>query len=444
MAKTTYVLDTSVYLHDANSIYHYGRNDIVVPLKVLEEIDKHKQRQNIVGANARKIIRFFDSLRSRGDLTEGVRIEKGKGILMARSVNEIDNLPPDLDPSIPDHIIIGTALKVAKELPAKKTVLVSRDINLRVIGDSLGIPTQDYNPDKVVKDTSELFTGFREMLVDQQDIDSFYGGDEVTLGAEQSNGVYANEFLMLVSKSNEKTTALARFESSDVPIKTIKDFKSNGNPHGVWGVKPKNKEQNYALDLLLNPDIPIVTLVGKAGCGKTLLAVAAGLEQVIGKAPIYDRILISRPVQPMGRDIGFLPGTIEEKMAPWLAPIQDNLEFLMGNDKENLDMYRQKGKIQVEALTYIRGRSVSKSYIIVDEAQNLTSHELKTIITRVGEGTKIVLTGDIEQIDNAYINETSNGLAYAVEKFKSSELSGHVTLLKGERSQVATLASKIL
>tara|TARA_R110000851_G_scaffold244730_1_gene397446 strand:- start:126 stop:1451 length:1326 start_codon:yes stop_codon:yes gene_type:complete len=441
MAKTTYVLDTSVYLHDANSIYHFGRNDIVVPLKVLEEIDKHKQRQNIVGANARKIIRFFDSLREKGDLTKGVRIAKGKGKLTAKSIKEVENLPPDLDPSIPDHIIIGTALKVLAEIGSKHTVLVSRDINLRVIGDSLGLKTQDYNPDRVVKDTSELFTGFREVLVDQQDVDSFYAGTEVVLQPSQSKGIYANEFLMLISNSNEKTTALARFSREGHPLRTIKDFKSND---GVWGVKPKNKEQNYALDLLLDPSIPIVTLVGKAGCGKTLLAVAAGLEQVIGKSSTYDRIVISRPVQPMGKDIGFLPGSIEEKMAPWLAPIQDNLEFLMGNDKENLDMYLEGGKIQVEALTYIRGRSISKSYIIIDEAQNLTSHELKTIITRVGEETKIILTGDIEQIDNAYINETSNGLAYAVEKFKSYDLSGHVTLLRGERSQVATLASKIL
>lgn len=441
MAKTTYVLDTSVYLHDANSIYHFGRNDIVVPLKVLEEIDKHKQRQNIVGANARKIIRFFDSLREKGDLTKGVRIAKGKGKLTAKSIKEVENLPPDLDPNIPDHIIIGTALKVLAEIGSKHTVLVSRDINLRVIGDSLGLKTQDYNPDRVVKDTSELFTGFREVLVDQQDVDSFYAGTEVVLQASQSKGIYANEFLMLISNSNEKTTALARFDREGYPLKTIKDFKSND---GVWGVKPKNKEQNYALDLLLDPSIPIVTLVGKAGCGKTLLAVAAGLEQVIGKSSIYDRIVISRPVQPMGKDIGFLPGSIEEKMAPWLAPIRDNLEFLMGNDKENLDMYLEGGKIQVEALTYIRGRSISKSYIIIDEAQNLTSHELKTIITRVGEETKIILTGDIEQIDNAYINETSNGLAYAVEKFKNYDLSGHVTLLRGERSQVATLASKIL
>jgi PhoH-like ATPase len=444
MAKTTYVLDTSVYLHDANSIYHFGRNDIVVPLKVLEEIDKHKQRQNIVGANARKVIRFFDSLREKGDLTKGVRIAKGKGKLRAKSIKEIENLPPDLDPNIPDHIIVGTALKVMGEIGNKHTVLVSRDINLRVIADSVGLKTQDYNPDKVVKDTTQLFTGFREILVDQQDVDSFYAGEEVVLQPSQSKGIYANEFLMLISNSNEKTTALARFEREGAPLKAIKDFKSNGSSQGVWGVRPKNKEQNYALDLLLDPNIPIVTLVGKAGCGKTLLAVAAGLEQVLGKEPKYDRIVISRPVQPMGKDIGFLPGSLEEKMAPWLAPIQDNLEFLMGNDKENLNMYLDKGRIQVEALTYIRGRSISKSYIIIDESQNLTSHELKTIITRVGEETKIILTGDIEQIDNAYINETSNGLAYAVEKFKSYDLSGHVTLLRGERSQVATLASKIL
>ena len=192
----------------------------------------------------------------------------------------------------------------------------------------------------------------------------------------------------------------------------------------------------------MDPSCPIVTLVGKAGCGKTLMAVAAGLEQVLGKSALYDRMIVSRPVQPMGRDIGYLPGTLEEKMAPWLAPIQDNLEFLMG--KDNLAMYTEKGTIEVEALTYIRGRSISRAFIIIDESQNLTSHELKTIITRVGEGTKIILTGDIEQIDNAYINETSNGLAYAVEKLKGSELSGHITLTKGERSNVATLASEVL
>ena len=212
---------------------------------------------------------------------------------------------------------------------------------------------------------------------------------------------------------------------------------------GIWGVKPRNKEQIFALDLLKDKNINIVTLVGSAGTGKTLLAIATGLQHVM-EAKHYKRLVISRPIQPMGRDIGFLPGTMEEKMAPWVAPIQDNLRFLMGNDRETLDMYMANGTIEVEALTYIRGRSISDAFIIIDEAQNLTAHELKTILTRVGENTKIVLTGDVEQIDNAYIDETSNGLTHAVEKFKSLDIAGHVTLLKGERSKVATIAAKIL
>ena len=208
-------------------------------------------------------------------------------------------------------------------------------------------------------------------------------------------------------------------------------------------MRPRNKEQSFGLDLLMNPDIPIVTLVGKAGCGKTLMAIASGLEQVLEQKK-YSRLVVSRPVQPLGKDIGYLPGTLEEKMTPWLAPIEDNLKYLMGNDKDVLGMYVDKGLIEIEALTYIRGRSIANAYIVIDEAQNLTSHELKTIITRVGEGTKIILTGDVEQIDNAYIDETSNGLTYAIEKFKTYDLSGHITLKKGERSRVATLASKVL
>jgi len=320
-------------------------------------------------------------------------------------------------------------------------VVASRDINMRVICDALGIKTQDYSPERIVEKRTELYTGCKEVLVDQQDIDLFYLGEELILQGQEKRTIHPNEFLMLISNSNKTTTALAKFERKDAPLKKIKQYK-NGNS-GVWGINPKNKEQNYALDLLMDPQIPIVTLVGKAGCGKTLLAVAAGLEQVLEKN-IYTRMIVSRPIQPMGRDLGYLPGSLEEKMAPWLAPVKDNLEFLMQNDKENLKMQVDSGKIQIEALTYIRGRSISNAFIIIDEAQNLTSHELKTIITRVGEGTKIILTGDIEQIDNAYIDETSNGLTYAVEKFKSHSLAGHVTLLRGERSAVATLASKIL
>ena len=245
---------------------------------------------------------------------------------------------------------------------------------------------------------------------------------------------------MLTSSSNNKKTALAKFVAPNQPLARLAPF----GKKGVSGIKPKNKEQNFALDLLMNPDIPLVSVVGKAGCGKTMLAIAAGLEQTIGIDNKYTRLIVSRPVQPMGKDIGFLPGTLEEKMSPWLRPIQDNLQFLMGNDKITLELYMQKGVIEIEAITYIRGRSISNAFIVIDEAQNLTAHEIKTIITRVGENSKIVLTGDIEQIDNVYVDETTNGLAYVAEKFKPYDLAGHVTLMSGERSKVATLASKIL
>ena len=247
---------------------------------------------------------------------------------------------------------------------------------------------------------------------------------------------------MLISNTNEKKTALARYSGPEMALKKISKFKK-----GIWGVNSRNKEQLFALDLLMDPEVPVVTLVGKAGSGKTLCAIAAGLEQVMGDSSgnkKYKRMIVSRPVQPLGKDIGFLPGSLEDKMTPWLIPIQDNLKFLMGDDRTTLDMYMEKGMIEIEALTYIRGRSISNAFIIIDEAQNLSSHELKTIITRVGEGTKIVLTGDIEQIDSPFVDETTNGLTYAIEKFKNHTLAGHVTLQKGERSKVASLAARIL
>jgi len=253
--------------------------------------------------------------------------------------------------------------------------------------------------------------------------------------------LYPNEFVMLVSSSNEKKTALARFECYTKPVKQVRDKKNEI----MWGVLPRNKEQSFAFDLLFDDDIPLVSLIGKAGSGKTLMAIAAGLEQTLGiKEGPYRRIIISRPVQPLGKDIGFLPGTMQDKMMPWLKPIQDNIQHIMGDDRTMLASYVERGKIEVEALTYIRGRSISNAFVIIDEAQNLTAHEVKTIITRIGENTKIVLTGDIEQIDNVYTNETSNGLTYAVEKFKESELAGHITFRKGERSKLATAAAKLL
>jgi len=448
MAKKNYVLDTSVYLTDATAIYKFDNHDIFVPLKVLEEIDKHKKRQDTVGINARKIIRILDELREKGDLNNGVRLGKGKGILKVMSYEYLNSslqFPPDLDLRVPDHTIIATAIAVkslAQETKnSRKTTLVSRDINMRVICDSLGLQAEDYIIESAVTSSSELYQGFVEHLVDDAAIDRFYNGENILIGSDEvEQKWYSNQYVMMVSNANPKKTALARFHGHQTPLKKVihTDIPD-------WKIKSRNKEQAFGIDLLMDPRVKIVSLVGRAGSGKTLMAIAAGLQQTIGlRENIYTRLIVSRPVQPMGKDIGFLPGTMEEKMMPWLMPIQDNLQFLLGGDKSALELYMDKGKIEIEALTYIRGRSISNAFMIVDEAQNLTMHEIKTIITRVGEGTKIVLTGDIEQIDNIYVNETSNGLAHAVEKFKEFDITGHVTFKKGERSEVATLASKVL
>ena len=435
--KKTYVLDTSVYLTNAECIYAFENNDIHVPLKVFEEIDKHKKRQDAVGFQARKIIRIWDDLRVTGSLDKGVRIRKGLGIIKSISAAGVEpqDLPCDLDIKVPDHLIIATALKAQRE-NTRKVVLVSRDINMRVIADAVGLTSEDFQNNQIVDHSENIFEGCATILVDDQLVDRFYEKQSVYL---DNDTLFPNQYVMLVSSANEKKTALGRFINKAMPLQQL--IKSQK----IWGIKPRNKEQQFLMDSLMDPQIQIVTIIGKAGSGKTICAIAAGLAQTIDESTQeYTRVIVSRPVQPLGKDIGFLPGTLEEKMTPWLMPIQDNLQFLMGNDKVTLDIYMQKGTIEIEALTYIRGRSISNAFIIVDEAQNLTTHELKTIITRVGEGTKIVLTGDIEQIDNVYIDATSNGLTHAVEKFKKFELASHVTLHKGERSKVATFAAQNL
>jgi len=436
MAKKTYVLDTSVYLTDANAIHSFENNDIIIPLKVLEEIDKHKTRQDGVGAQARSIIRIFDELRERGSLYKGVRLGKGKGMISCKPYDP-DDLPPSFDRGNPDNQIIGVALTERKLNEKRKVIVVSRDINMRVKCDALGIPAEGYTAGQIVGSTNDLYIGFTQYLVDDQIIDQFYEGKEVFVEKDDIK-VFPNQYVMLVSNANEKKTALSRFKCYSKPLCKVFDGKG-----WDWVITPRNKEQSFALDLLLDEEVPVVTLIGKAGSGKTLACLSAGIQQVL-EGKLYSRLIVSRPVQPMGRDIGYLPGSMEEKMRPWLAPIRDNLQYLMGNDKMMMEEYMTNGTIEIEALTYIRGRSISNAYIIVDEAQNLSRHELKTIITRVGENTKIVLTGDIEQIDNVYIDETSNGLTYAVEKFKEHEIAGHVTLIKGERSKTATLAARIL
>jgi PhoH-like ATPase len=444
MAKKWFVIDTSVYLSDSECLTRFANNDIIVPLKVLEEIDKHKKRQDSVGFHARQIIKIFDCLRQKGNLKKGVRIAQGKGLVKFVGLDEINyrTLPRDLDPRNPDHIILATALTIKEQNPKRKVILVSRDINLRVIAQGVDLPAEEYETIKVVEAKDKIYTGFEEIVMDDEIIDRFYEDKPVFLDKEDYPNLYPNQFIMLVSSSNPKKTCLGRFWNHGTKLQKIINHTSDLR----WGISPRNKEQSFAYDLLFNDDISFVSLIGRAGSGKTLLAIAAGLEQTVGNEKSkYKKIVISRPVQPLGKDIGFLPGTMEEKMLPWLKPIADNIENITSEEEGNvMAYYLDNGKLEVEALTYIRGRSISNAYVIIDEAQNLTAHEVKTILTRVGENTKIILTGDIEQIDNIYTNETSNGLTYAVEKFKHQPVAGHVTFKKGERSKLATIASQIL
>ena len=434
MAKKTYILDTSVYLTDATCLFRYKNNDIVVPLKVLDEIDKHKKRHDSVGTQARNIIRTLDSLREKGNLSKGVRIRKGMGLITVKSYNPFI-LPDDLDMEDSDNQIIATALSELKATPNKKIILVTRDINMRVKCDSLNIETEDYNLEQVVDNIDGLYSGIRHILTNTGNIDDIYMNGCLSTETEFN----PNECIILSDELSEKKAALTCYSQIKKSFVLCKNFKDS-----VWGIKPRNREQTLALNLLMDDTVPVISLVGKAGSGKTLLALAAGLEQTFGKEKKYRKLLVTKPVEPVGKDIGFLPGTMEEKMLPWLAPIQDNLQFLLGNDKITLDMYVDEGKIEIEAMTYIRGRSIPNAFIIIDEAQNMNQHEIKTILTRVGEGTKIILTGDVEQIDNVYVDATNNGLSYVVEKLKGESLTGHITLIKGERSEVATMAASIL
>ena len=439
--KKTYVFDTSALLADHKCIHEYKNNDIVIPFKVLEEIDSHKKRQDGAGFNARMLIRELDLLRAKGNIYRGVRLEKGKGLISIRDYDK-NLLPDEYKLTNADNEIIGTAITERKRNFDKKVIMVTKDIHMRVKCDTLELPCEDYDKDKIAND-DESYSGYVEHIVSDNLIDYFYEGEPVCLESSELT-LHPNQFVLFKSSQNNKKSAFGKFTDYNTPVKRVVK-----NKKGIWGVKPKNKEQVFATSLLMDENIPIVSLIGPAGSGKTLLAIAAGLEQTLGDG-LYKKLVVSRPVQPVGKDIGFLPGTVEEKMNPWLAPIRDNLEFLMScsfskrDNFETLDTYIESGVIEVEALTYIRGRSISNAYIIIDESQNLTAHELKTIITRVGENTKIILTGDVEQIDNLYVDQQSNGLSYAIEKFKKHSLAGHVTLKKGERSAVATLASKTL
>ena len=432
----TLILDTNVYLTEAQALFSFGLSNIAIPTIVLDEIDKHKHRQDIAGLNARTMNRLLDKLRAKGSLSSGVPIGDGKGKVFAAQYDP-RYMPAGMDAEDSDNKIIAIAIRL--QLEGHDITVISRDLNMRVKCDSFEIECYDYQPQQAVESADNLFDGAAEVIVSDEIIEAFYNESAVLL-PEQKEKLYPNQYLVLKSEKDDKKSAICRFKNYNSPLQKVNSYKD------IWGLSANNKEQKYAMDLLFDKDIQILSLTGQAGTGKTLIAAACGLEQVLHNSKSqggYDKLIITRPVQPMGRDIGFLPGTIEEKMMPWIAPLRDNLEYLFG-DKAALEMQMEQGVIEVEAMTYIRGRSISNAFMIVDEAQNLTTHELKTIITRVGHGTKLVLTGDIQQIDNSYVDAVSNGLTHAVEKFKEHEISGHVTLYKGERSKLATLAAEIL
>jgi PhoH-like ATPase len=436
VAVKNYVLDTNVLLHDARALYAFADNNVVIPIYVIEEIDTFKKDQSELGRNARQIARLLDEHRSGpGGLAQPQPLDSGGTVRVALAKKEIKN--PSLDSRVMDQRILEIALEVRDLDPKVPTILVTKDVNMRVRGDALGLLTADYEPERIT--IEELYPGNRELLVPPNVIDEFYANGSVIIDAP---GLHANEFLTL--KSEDGKSALTRWDKNvgkAVPVKKLRE--------GVWGIKPRNREQHFALDLLLNDDIKLVTLVGKAGTGKTLLAIAAGLQKVT-EEQVFSKLLVSRPVFPLGRDIGYLPGTIEEKLNPWMQPIYDNLELLLGlnkSDKKDGRSYAELvdlGFVEIEPLTYIRGRSLPQNYMIVDEAQNLTPHEVKTIVTRAGEGTKIILTGDPYQIDHPYLDSSNNGLTIVAERFKNEAIAGHVILTKGERSPLAELATQIL
>jgi PhoH-like ATPase len=434
--KKTYLLDTNVYMTDAEALFKFEDNNIIIPTIILDEIDRHKGRQDSAGANARYFNRILDSLRKDGSLYEGISLGENKGMIKVVACDNAHHLPAGFDKNHSDNKMLAAALSLGKEV-----IIVSRDINFRVKCDAVGLSCEGYENERVVDNAEDLYSGIADLLVPSEEIDKLYQGLDLVLSATKEKDLHLNQYLVLGAEENPKQTILVRYMGEGRPLRRLHNLKDE-----IWGLRARNKEQEFALDALMDPDIKLVTLVGRAGSGKTLISIAAGMEQVIqarSHKTTFTKLMVSKPVESVGKDIGFLPGSLEEKLGPWLAPIKDNLEALMG-DKAAMETYMEQGIIEIEAITFIRGRSIANAYMIIDEAQNLNVHEIKTILTRVAEGTKIVLTGDIQQIDNSYVDAESNGLTYVVEKFKPFGISGHVTLSKGERSELATIAAEIL
>ncbi|MBY3621649.1 PhoH family protein [Acinetobacter sp. CUI P1] len=439
-----FVLDTNVLLHDPNSIFSFKEHEVVIPAVVLEEIDSKKRNADEIGRNARTVSRLLDGLRELGHLHSGVELEHGgklKVELNHRSFVKVQEMFGEVSN---DNRILAVALNYLIEENEKPdprpVVLVSKDVLVRIKADVLGITPEDYLSDRT-GDLNELYTGYQSLQVHPALIDEYYSHRSLTVKQlALSYPLYPHEFVILKDEIGTGKSALLKVNSDATRLEPL--YLGNDS---VWGISARNAQQRMALELLLNDEIPLVTITGKAGTGKTLLALAAGLFKVEDEHK-YKKLLIARPVVPMGKDIGYLPGEKDEKLRPWMQPIYDNLEFLFDTKKAgDIDkILMGLGSIQVEALTYIRGRSIPAQFIIIDEAQNLSRHEVKTIVSRAGEGSKVILMGDPEQIDHPYLDAASNGLSYIVEKFKQQGISGHITLEKGERSRLAQLAADLL
>ncbi len=437
MNRKTFVIDTNVLLHDPDAIGKFRDNDVVIPLAVLEELDGMKRLSDELGKNARHVIRYIDGLKQKnaGDLHSGVQVNNGVTVRIyveMRYPTEKKTFPLPLDRA--PNKILNVAFQIREA--GQRVVLVSKDFVTRVKAVAIGLEAEDYENLKVSYD--EIYHGYRKIEVPKRDIDMFYKDGFLTLDIKD---LAPNEYCLLTSP--EQSSAIGKYDKRNGRLEPLLKLSRD-----IWGINPLNFEQKCALDLLLRDDIKLVTLVGQAGTGKTLLALASGLRKVFDEG-IYSRILVSRPIVPLGKDIGYLPGSKEEKLYHWMQPIYDNLEFLCNttggeSGSETQEWIMESKKIEMEAVTYIRGRSLPKMFIIIDEAQNLTPHEVKTIISRAGQGTKVILTGDPTQIDNPYLDKDSNGLTFIVGKFRDYPLYGHVFLERTERSELAALAAEVL
>jgi PhoH-like ATPase len=443
LGKKIYVLDTNVLLQDPYSIFTFEDNEVVIPAVVLEEVDSKKRYMDEVGRNARQVSKLIDRLRENGKLHEKIPLDNGGVLRIELNHRSFQQLQEIFVEKTNDNRILAVAKNLSLEEQTKENgrsvILVSKDALVRVKADAIGLQAEDFLSDRVV-DIERIYTGFLELYINTEHLGRFYEKEELVLSEIANHPFYPNQFIIMKDALGGSASALGIVDHTGKKVKKLIFHHEH-----VWGIRPRNVQQTMAFELLMRKDISLVTLIGKAGTGKTLLTLAAGLMQTEDLGT-YKKMLVARPIVPVGKDIGFLPGEKQEKLRPWMQPIFDNLEYLFNTKKPGeLDaILAGMSSIEVEALTYIRGRSLPEQFIIIDEAQNLTKHEVKTILTRVGEKSKIILMGDPEQIDHPYLDEYNNGLTYVVEKFKEQKIAGHVRLIKGERSGLAQLAADLL